>query len=134
VGFSENLENNLKSLESQEERDPAAIAQEKLRRESDRQARIAAGPYAEQLKSGAFTQGLLAHATRLGFGKRAKVHITWLDTTLRLDARNVRLELRPTGAGILAHQFVDGQPAGEFPVDLAGDPEALAKSWLETLV
>lgn len=130
MGFSENLENNLKSLESREERDPASIAQEKQRRDSEREARLAAAPFAEQLKNGTFTQGLLGHATRLGFTKRAKVHITWLDTTLRLDARNLRLELRPTSGGIVAHQFVDGQETGHTPVDLTSDPEALASGWL----
>ena len=133
MGFSENLENNLNSLESREERDPASLAQEKQRRDSERQARLAAGPFAEQLKSGPFTQGLLAHATRIGFTKRTKVHITWLDTTLRLDAKHLRMELRPTGGGIVAHYFADGQATGESAVALDGDPEVLARTWLDGL-
>lgn len=133
MAFSDNLENNLKSLESQEERDPARLAQEKQSRESERQKRIAAGPFAEQLRTGAFTQGLLGHATRVGFSKRAKVYITWLDTTLRLEARNLRMELRPTPSGIVAHQFTDGVETAHVPVDLSGDPESLAKAWLQAL-
>ncbi len=133
MGFSENLENNLKSLESREERDPASLAQEKQRRDLEREARLAAGPFAEQLKSGPFTQALLAHATRIGFTKRTKVHITWLDTTLRLDAKHLRLELRPTGAGIVGHYFADGQAMAEAPVDLSGDAETLAQTWLDGL-
>jgi sRNA-binding protein len=137
MGFSENLENNLKSLEAQEERDPAALERERARREQDKERQRAAAPYVEQLRNGAFTQGLLAQATRIGFGKRTKVHIVWLETpamALRLDARNLRLELRPVADGVEAHYFTDGVETGQEKVDLDGDPAALAGGWLAKLV
>ncbi|MCC6361903.1 MAG: hypothetical protein IT165_00170 [Bryobacterales bacterium] len=136
MGFSENLENNLKSLEAQEERDPAALERERARREEDKKRQSAAAPYVEQLRNGAFTQGLLAQATRIGFGKRTKVHIVWLETpamALRLDARNLRLELRPEPDGVEAHYFTDGVETGREKVDLGGDPAALAGRWLANL-
>jgi hypothetical protein len=133
MSFSDNLENNLKSLEAQEERDPQAVLRQRERADQERRDRVAAGPYAKQLRDGAFTQGLLAHATRLGFSKRTKVHIAWIETTLRLEAKNLRLELRPTAKGISAHFFEDGQETGQKLVDLESDPSALAHDWLATL-
>ncbi|MBV6431831.1 MAG: hypothetical protein IANPNBLG_01964 [Bryobacteraceae bacterium] len=136
MGFSENLENNLKSLEAREERDPAALERERARREEDRERQRAAAPYVEQLRNGAFTQGLLAQATRIGFGKRTKVHIVWLETpvvALRLDARNLRLELRPAAHGVEAHYFTDGVETKRENVDLGADPAALAGRWLASL-
>lgn len=133
MSFSDNLENNLKSLEAQEERDPAQIAAERDRKETERQSRIAAAPFAEQLRTSAFTQDLLAHATRIGFTKRTKVYITWLDTTLRLEARTRRLELQPTAAGIVGHFIVDGEKQTAETIDLNGNAEALAQRWLDGL-
>jgi hypothetical protein len=133
MGFSENLENNLKSLESQEERDPQQIARELARKEAERRERVQAAPFAEQLRNGSYTQGLLAHATRIGFSHRVKVHIAWLDSTLRLEARNLRLELRPTAKGIQATQFADGNATSIEMVDVGTDPQLLATRWLSAL-
>ena len=47
MSFLDNLENSLKSLESREERDPG----ERKRRESDRARALAAGPWADRLKT-----------------------------------------------------------------------------------
>jgi len=41
-------------------------------------------------------------ATRAGFSRRTKVNFIWLGTTLRLEARGSKLELRPTPQGIVA--------------------------------
>jgi hypothetical protein len=133
MSFSDNLENNLKSLEAQEERDPEAILRARDRAEQQRQDRLQAAPFAEQLRTGAFTQKLLEHATRIGFSKRAKVYITWLDSTLRMDAKHLRLELRPTGRGIAAHYFENGAEARDEMVDLNSDPAELASRWLAGL-
>lgn len=133
MGFGENLENNLKSLESQEERDPAAKARERAREDEEKKRKLAAAPYADQLRDGPFTQGLLAAATRIGFSKRTKVYIVWLETTLRLEARNLRLELRPSPDGIQAHYLTEGQETAKEAVDLKGDPAKLAERWLANL-
>src|SRR5579884_1931725 len=118
MGFLDNLENSLKSLESRDERDSQ---NERHRREAEEQAARAAAPFAEELKSAPFTQQLMAQATRLGFAQRTKVHIAWLGTTLRLEARERRLELRPTAEGVMA-VFVDqGVELRRESVDLNGD-------------
>jgi hypothetical protein len=133
MSFSDNLENNLKSLESADERDPAAATRNQRNKQSQRAITLASAPQAEKLRSGKFTSGLLTHATRIGHGLRTKVDIIWLGTTLRLQAREHRLELRPSPEGIMAHFLVDGQEIRKQKVDLAGNPEQLAKEWLETV-
>ena len=62
-------------------------------------------PFAEQLKKSAFTVEILRHAARVGHSLRTKVHVAWLGNTLRLEARDRRLELRPTANGIVAAQL-----------------------------
>jgi len=133
MSYLDNLENQLKSLERQEERDPARIQEERERAARERSKRLAAGPFAEQLRSGKFTQELLGHATRLGFAKRAKVYMTWIDTTLRLEAKQLRLELRPTAEGVVAHFLEDGNETGTDKVDLHGDAAVLAETWIAKL-
>lgn len=133
MSYLDNLENQLKSLERQEERDPARILEERERAARERSKRMAAGPFAEQLRNGRFTQELLGHATRLGFAKRAKVHITWIDTTLRLEAKQLRLELQPTAEGVMAHFLEDGTEIGKTLVDLNGDAATLAEKWISKL-
>lgn len=133
MSYLDNLENQLKSLERQEERDPEKVARERQNKEAARQHALAAAPYANELRTGAFTQALLGHATRIGFKSRVKVQPVWMDTTLRLDARNLRLELRPTPEGVRAHRFKDGVEISNDMVDLAGDAEAFASRWLADL-
>jgi hypothetical protein len=133
MSFSDNLENNLKSLESADERDPAAATRNQRNKQSQRAITLASAPQAEKLRTGKFTSGLLTHATRIGHGLRTKVDIIWLGTTLRLQAREHRLELRPSPEGIMAHFVVDGKEIRKQKVDLAGNPEQLAKEWLETV-
>ena len=62
MSFLDNLENNLKSLESSEEADAA----DARRRESDQRQRKAAGPWAERLRNGEFSKKLMQQATRAG--------------------------------------------------------------------
>lgn len=127
MSFLDNLESNLKNLES---RDETAAQRERERRDHEASSARAAAPFAEKLRTSAFTAGLLDHATRLAFQKRTKVHIAWLGTTLRLEARNRRLELRPTPAGVLAVFIEDGSEISSKSVDLDSDPAALAREWL----
>jgi hypothetical protein len=83
------------------------------------------------LKKGPFTAELLKQATRIGFELRTKVHLAWLGSTLRLEARERRLELRPTAEGVVAVYIEGAQEVRSEPVDLNGDPETLLRRWLE---
>ena len=125
MSFLDNLENNLKSLESREESNDA-VEQQRRTRERERAEAQAAAPWAEELKKGPFTAELLKQAARVGFEKRTKVHIAWLGSTLRLEAREQRLELRPTASGVQA-VYPDGRTE---PVDLKGNAEAFIRAWL----
>ena len=129
MSFLDNLENSLKSLERNDERDTSS---ERNRRQSERAQALAVAPYAEELKKGAFTSALLEHATRIGFGKRMKVNIVWIGNVLRLDARERRLELKPTPEGVVAVFGDAGAEKAPEPLDLkSSDPKRLAQRWLE---
>ncbi|MGP8246830.1 MAG: hypothetical protein ACLQVN_20220 [Bryobacteraceae bacterium] len=129
MSFLDNLENNLKSLESREEgRD--SDEREARQRAAERARVQAAAPYAEELRKSPFTEELLRQTTRVGHAVRTKIHVAWLGATLRLEARERRLELRPTASGVVAVSIEDGREVGSEPVDLAGDPGALLRAWL----
>ena len=129
MSFLDDLENNLKSLESAEEGREAAERQARLR-ERDRAAVQAAAPWAETLKQSPLTAELLVQAARVGSSLRVKVRVAWLGSTLRLEARERRLELRPTPSGIVAAYLDDAAETRTEPLDLAGSPEALVRAWL----
>ncbi len=129
MSFLDNLENNLKSLESSEQgREDAERAQRT--REQERARTQATAPFAEQLRQSPYTAELLTQAARIGFRLRTKVHIAWLGSTLRLEARDKRLELRPTPGGIVAVYIENGQETRTEPCDLKGSPETLVRDWL----
>jgi hypothetical protein len=128
MGFLDNLENSLKSLESREERDPDAGK----RREEERARTLATAPWAEKLKSSPFTQGLMERAALLGHRLRTKIYIAWMDTTLRLEAKGRKLDLEPTPSGVEAHFIEPDGAVSRQPLDLASDPDDLLKSWLGT--
>jgi hypothetical protein len=132
VSFLDNLESNLKSLESREERGEQKGRDRKLR-EAERARAQASAVFAEQLRKGPFTSELLKHVTRLGYATRTKAHIAWLGTTLRLEARGHRLELRPTPDGVVATFLENNAEVRTAPVDLAGSSETLAREWLDSL-
>ena len=133
MSFSDNLENDLKNLEAQNEMADARSRQHG-RYQHERAAAIAAQPFAEKLKTAGFAPSLMTHATRLGHGMRTKVRIMWLGSTLRLQARDHRLELRPTPEGVFAVQLVNGDEVRRDRIDVdRGNPEKLAKKWLETV-
>jgi len=130
MSFLDNLENNLKSLESSEQRKDEAERQRRSR-DHERERDRAAAPFAEELKQSPFTAELLKHAARIGHSMRVKVHVAWLGSTLRLEARERRLELRPTPEGIVAvYLDAHNRDTGSGPVDLAGNPETLVRDWL----
>jgi hypothetical protein len=129
MSFLDNLEDNLKTLESSEEGKEERGRQQRAR-ESQLARAHAAAPFAEELKKGPFTAELLKQATRIGHSQRVKVHIAWLGTTLRLEARERRLELRPTAAGVVAVYLEGNQEGRTEPLDLHGSAEEFARNWL----
>jgi hypothetical protein len=131
MSFLDNLENNLKGLESQQEGKEAADRSRRAR-ESAKANALAAAPWAEELKKGPFTAELLKQAARIGFSIRTKVHVAWLGTTLRLEARERRLELRPMAQGIVAAYLENGVETRREPLDLKTDAGELVRRWLET--
>jgi hypothetical protein len=131
MSFLDNLENNLKALESREEKDPEKLKREQERREADRTAAMLRAPHADALKNSPFTLELLTQCRTIGHGQRVLVQFTWLAETLRLDAKTKRLELTPTAEGILAIFSLNGEETGRATVDPQIDDAAeLAKRWL----
>ncbi len=129
MGFLDNLENSLKNLETADER-AADSLQNAQRREDERVRAQAAAPFAEQLKSAPYTSELLTQATKIGHGLRTKVHMAWLGDTLRLEARERRLELRPTAQGVTVVFLANGEELSSRVLDLGGSAEDLAREWL----
>ncbi|MDX2150674.1 MAG: hypothetical protein SFV54_08060 [Bryobacteraceae bacterium] len=130
MGFLDNLESNLNAMERAEERSPEEAKRAAERREAERAEALKVGPWAEALKKSAFTEKLLVASRAVGFASRILVQFTWIDSTLRLDAKEKRLELRPTADGVKAVYFVNGAEERCEMVDLGGDAEALARGWL----
>lgn len=129
MSYLDSLESNLKNLENSQERNED-VQRDARHRESEKTKALAAAPYTDELKTGRFTQDLLVHTTSIGFSQRTKVQPTWLGSTLRLQAKERRLELRPTPEGVQAVFFEDDQQTTTEIIDLKGSAEALAKRWL----
>jgi hypothetical protein len=130
MGFLDNLEDNLKSLERQDERDTSSHD----RREAERAAALATAPWAEKLKASRYIKELMDQAAAAGHRLRAKVYMAWLGSTLRFETRGQKLELRPTAEGVQA-VFLDGaDEVTSRPVDLSGDPAALLDDWVAQLL
>lgn len=131
MSFLDNLENNLKALESREEKEPETVKRDQARREAERNAALMRAPHVEALKSSAFTSELLTQCRTIGRGQRVLVQFTWIGENLRLDAKQKRMELIPTAEGIIAVLSVDGMQTGRTTVDpQADDPVVLAGRWL----
>jgi hypothetical protein len=126
MGFLDNLENSLKSLESQQESDGTA----QQRGESERAQALATAPWLEKLKSSDYTKQLFDKAALAGHKIRTKIYMAWLDSTLRLDAKQKRLELKPTPDGITAEFTEPGKDPKTKAIDLNSDPQALIDEWL----
>jgi hypothetical protein len=131
MSFLDNLENNLKALERQEEKDPEKVRRDQERRESERSAALRRAPHAEALRTSPFTSELLTQCRTIGHGLRVLVRFTWIGENLRLDAQSKRLELVPTEDGIIAIYSEDGVESSRVPVNPAKeDPKALVQNWL----
>jgi hypothetical protein len=131
MSFLDNLENNLKALESREEKDPEKVKRDQERREADRNAALLRAPHVEALKNSAFTSELLTQCRTIGHGQRVLVQFTWIGENLRLDAKAKRLELIPTAEGITAVFSLDGVETARIQADpKAGEAAALARRWL----
>jgi hypothetical protein len=130
MSFLDNLENNLKALESRDERDPEAVARKAAERDNARSMALQIAPYAEALRNGPFKDGLLTACRGIGHQKRILVRPVWVDSVLRLEVGAKRLELRPTPKGVVA-VFFDGINQREsMPIDLSSDPLKVAEKWL----
>jgi hypothetical protein len=124
MSFLDNLENNLKALESLE----AGGLDDRKRRELERERAIASAPWAERLKKSPYVGKLMRDLTRAGFPRRMKMNFVWIGRALRVDAIDQRLELQPTPAGVEA-VFSDRR----VPVNLDGEPDGLIAEWLDVL-
>jgi hypothetical protein len=130
MSFLDNLESNLKALESRSERDPEALAREAAAREAVRSAALEIAPHAQALRNGSFKDGLLTACREIGHGKRILVRPVWIDSTLRLEAGTKKLELRPTPSGVVAVYFEGGREQESVLIDLSSDPVKVAEKWL----
>jgi hypothetical protein len=131
MSFLDNLESNLKALESRDERDPKALAREAAAREAARSAALEIAPHADALRNGPFLNGLLTACRDIGHPRRILVRAVWVDSIFRLETGAKRLELRPTTTGVLGVFLVEGREQESTPVDLSSDPVKLAEKWLE---
>jgi hypothetical protein len=131
MSFLDNLESNLKALESREERDPETQVRQAAAREAQRSVALEIAPYAEALRNGPFKDGLLTACREIGHRKRILVRPIWVDSTLRLEAGAKKLELRPTPTGVLAVFFDGGRELESTPIDLSSDPVKVAEKWLD---
>ncbi len=129
MSYLDNLENNLKALESREERGSGS----RKRPEVDRNRAKAAQPYAEQLRNSEFTKKLLDRVVQLAHAMRTKVYISWSGNALRLDARAQRLELQPTAEGIYAVFSSGLDVTARKKIDLSRNPEELAQDFLNSI-
>ena len=132
MSFLDNLENTLKALERQEEKDPEKQRRDREQRDAERTAAILRAPHVEALRDSAFTSELLGQCRVVGRELKVLVQFTWLGETLRLDAKTKRMELMPTAEGVVAVMSEDGVETSRAAVDLAkDDAAALARRWLQ---
>ncbi len=129
MSFLDNLENNLKALEGREQ----GGMDDHRRRDSERKEAVAAGPWADKLKRGSFASTLMQLSTRSGYAIRTKINLLWMNSTLRLEGRGHRLELRPTASGVVAVFLHNGEETGRENVDLDASPEALNQRFMAIL-
>ncbi len=124
MSFLDNLENSLKALEGRDQSGP----EDRRQRDKDRVAALEAAPWAEKLKTGPWTAELMKQAARLGHERRTKIFIAWLGSSLKLEAKERRLDLRPTPTGIEAWYR---DPERHETVDLDGSAEQFLRNWLD---
>jgi hypothetical protein len=129
MSFLDNLESTLKNMERASDKDWRRDSSH-AQRERSNQARASA-PFAEELKKGPFVNEFLTHAVRIGHQSRTKINMNWFGNVLRVEARERRLEFRPTPDGVQVVFHEDGVEQASELIDLkAGSPEKLAERWL----
>ena len=129
MSFLDNLENSLKSLEGLEEN-----SVEDRRQQDAERARVAAvAPWAQKLKESTYARDLMSLATRAGYQQRAKVNLCWIGTTLRLELRGDRLELRPAPDSVTAVFLRDGQELESRRLHLTEAPGELVTAWFSVI-
>jgi hypothetical protein len=126
MDFLDNLENSLKNLESQEERDPSTAQ----RRQDERSRNLQVAPWAEKLKNSDYTRSLFDQAAAAGHRLRAKIYMAWLENVLRLEMKGRWCEVRPTPDGIEAEFILADGSSRKEKIDLTGAPEKLLEQWL----
>ena len=131
MSFSDNLENDLKNLENRDQGGLGELTAKQ--RSSQRERALAAQPHAEKLRNSKFTEDLLRESARVGHTYRTKVHILWIGNGLRLEAREHRLDLKPTPEGVMAIYSTEGEESKRQIVDFNGDGATLAKKWLDAV-
>jgi hypothetical protein len=62
-----------------------------------------------------------------------KIHLAWIGTTLRLEARGQHLELRPALAGVDVVFLEGANEISRIVVDLTGRPDDVVSAWMEIL-
>ena len=102
-------------------------------RERERSKARAEAPWAERLRNDPWTQKLMQNVTRAGFQRRTKVSLVWMGNTLRMEARRLRLELRPEADGIFAVYLKGQEESQRERVDLKEDPGALVARWMTSV-
>lgn len=130
VSYLDNLENSLKALEAREQLDPEQLKRERQAKEEAQKEALKIAPYAEALRNSTFTNELLATSRTIGHSQRILVRFTWVGNILRLEAKEKKMELKPTAEGIFASFFENGEENSNFPLDLAGSAEELVRKWL----
>src|ERR1035438_10417896 len=125
MSFLDNLEDKLKSLENLE----TGGIDESRRRDAERERALAAAPWAERLKAGPFVPALMQQATVAGYKRRIKINLMWIGTSLRLEARGHRLELRPEPKGVVAVFLKGNEEVRREPVNLTASPQKLVAEW-----
>jgi hypothetical protein len=131
MSFLDSLENNLKTLEKQEDRDPEKKRRDMEARAAEVEAARLLAPHVDTLKNSPYTHSLLSTARTLGHSLRTFIDTTWIGTTLRLQVRVHRLELRPTPEGIVAVFIEEGDEIKSEPLNMSEPAEALLRRWLE---
>jgi len=130
MSYLDSLENNLKALENQAERDPTEVRRRQEARAADRAAAVAAEPFVKELREGEFTRTMLGHCAVLGYSLRTKIRPLWLGNVLRLEAREKQLDFESSAEGVQLVFRENGEVIGREPVDLSQPSEPLAKRWL----
>lgn len=131
MSFLDNLENNLKTLESRDEKDPETLRRERAARDARKEETRRTAPHADALKNSSFPGELLTACRTIAHGRRLLVRPVWIDSTFRLEAGGQKLELRPTPEGVRTVFIENGEEKRSDAADLSENPEVLARRWLK---